>query len=123
MTNTTTETKPLLTTRQRNILTFLQQRVVQNGVPPTVREIGARFGIKSPNGVMCHLKALEKKGVINRDQHLSRGIRLTINPYHVLTEQCQVLVKLGHNDPTLSDNFRAQLEEIGFSVRKIEELS
>jgi repressor LexA len=41
-----------------------------------VREIGARFNISSPNGVMCHLKALEKKGLITREPNMSRAIML-----------------------------------------------
>lgn len=40
------------------------------GVPATIRGIGERFDIKSPNGVMCHLKALEKKGYV---VHAGRG--------------------------------------------------
>ena len=36
-------------------------------LPAAIRDIGKEFGIVSPNGVMCHLKALEKKGFINRD--------------------------------------------------------
>src|SRR5438132_8921874 len=36
------------------------------GSPPAIRDICEEFGISSPNGVMCHLKALEKKGYINR---------------------------------------------------------
>src|SRR4029078_6560160 len=44
---------------------------------PTVREIGSGFKIKSPNGVMCHLKALEKKGLITRESHMSRAIQIT----------------------------------------------
>jgi repressor LexA len=41
-----------------------------------VREIGLEFDIKSPNGVMCHLKALEKKGLIKRELHSARAIQL-----------------------------------------------
>ena len=44
---------------------------------PTVREIGEQFGIKSPNGVMCHLRALERKGLIRRSPNKSRAIELT----------------------------------------------
>jgi len=65
-----------LTKRQRKILGFVQGTIVARGFPPTVREIGIRFGIRSPNGVLCHLKALERKGAIIRDASLSRGIRL-----------------------------------------------
>src|SRR5690606_27227743 len=47
---------------------------------PTVREIGNQFGIRSPNGVMCHLKALERKGLIAREAHMSRAIQLMEEP-------------------------------------------
>lgn len=72
--------KPVLTSRQREIYEFLKDKIVNRGYGPTVREIGAKFGIRSPNGVMCHLKALEKKGLISREQHMSRAIQLTDKP-------------------------------------------
>ena len=65
-----------LTSRQREIYDFLKEKIIKRGYGPTVREIGAQFGIRSPNGVMCHLKALEKKGLISRDPHMSRAIQL-----------------------------------------------
>ncbi|HID24605.1 MAG TPA: repressor LexA [Planctomycetaceae bacterium] len=65
-----------LTPRQREIYEFLKDKILNRGYGPTVREIGARFGIRSPNGVMCHLKALEKKGLIIRESHMSRAIQL-----------------------------------------------
>ena len=43
---------------------------------PTVREIAAAFSIRSPNGVVCHLKALERKGLIKRTPRSSRGIEV-----------------------------------------------
>lgn len=72
--------KPPLTARQREIYEFLKDKIVNRGYGPTVREIGARFGIRSPNGVMCHLKALEKKGLITRESHMSRAIQLSDFP-------------------------------------------
>lgn len=72
--------KPALTPRQREIYEFLKDKIVNRGYGPTVREIGAHFDIKSPNGVMCHLKALEKKGLITRESHMSRAIQLTESP-------------------------------------------
>ena len=72
----TNGTKPALTQRQQEIYGFLRDKILNRGYGPTVREIGAHFGIKSPNGVMCHLKALEKKGLISREQHMSRAIQL-----------------------------------------------
>ena len=68
---------PTLTRRQRDIYDFVKDKIVQRGYGPTVREIGTAFGIKSPNGVMCHLKALEKKGFILREQNMSRAITVT----------------------------------------------
>src|SRR5687767_8080437 len=65
-----------LTERQREIYEFIRDRIESRGYGPTVREIGEGFGIKSPNGVMCHLKALEKKGLITREEHAARAIQL-----------------------------------------------
>src|SRR5438874_2030662 len=77
--------KPTLTYRQQEIYDFLRDKIVTRGYGPTVREIGQQFEIKSPNGVMCHLKALEKKGMISRESHMSRAIQLS-NPPQPLTE-------------------------------------
>ncbi|MCA9122143.1 MAG: transcriptional repressor LexA [Planctomycetaceae bacterium] len=66
-----------LTKRQANIYEFIRDKIVNRGYGPTVREIGERFEINSPNGVMCHLKALEKKGMIRRSPNKSRAIELT----------------------------------------------
>ena len=66
-----------LTERQRSVYDFIRDKIVNRGYGPTVREIGEQFGISSPNGVMCHLKALEKKGLIKRSPNKSRAIELT----------------------------------------------
>ena len=76
------QAKPTLTARQREIFEFLKDKIINRGYGPTVREIGAEFGIRSPNGVMCHLKALEKKGLITRESHMSRAIQLVDKPTH-----------------------------------------
>jgi repressor LexA len=69
-----------LTARQKEIYDFLKDKIINRGYGPTVREIGSHFGIRSPNGVMCHLKALEKKGLITRESHMSRAIQLSEQP-------------------------------------------
>lgn len=69
-----TLTKPL-TARQSEILGIIKERI-KAGRSPTVRELMARTGIRSPNGIVCHLKALEKKGVIERDANVACGIRI-----------------------------------------------
>ncbi len=75
-----TDDKPTLTDRQQQIYDFIRDKIVNRGYGPTVREIGKFAGIRSPNGVMCHLKALEKKGYITRESHLSRAIQLCEQP-------------------------------------------
>jgi repressor LexA len=65
-----------LTERQREIYNFIRSKIESRGYGPTVREIGKHFKIKSPNGVMCHLKALVKKGLITRENGLARAIQL-----------------------------------------------
>jgi repressor LexA len=65
-----------LTPRQREIYDFIRELIENRGYPPTVREIGRHFAIESPNGVMCHLKALQKKGLIQRVEKEARTIQL-----------------------------------------------
>jgi repressor LexA len=69
-----------MTKRQRMVYEFIRDKIRNRGYGPTVREIGDQFGIASPNGVMCHLKALEKKGLITREPNMSRAIQLAVEP-------------------------------------------
>jgi repressor LexA len=66
----------LLTQRQREIYEFIKDKIESRGYGPTVREIGDAFHIKSPNGVMCHLTALVRKGLILRQGKSARAIQL-----------------------------------------------
>ena len=65
-----------LTRRQREIYDFIKEKIESRGYGPTVREIGNAFHIMSPNGVMCHLNALVKKGLILRQGRSARAIQL-----------------------------------------------
>ena len=66
-----------LTSQQRAVYEFIRDKIISRGYGPTVREIGEHMNIKSPNGVMCHLRALERKGMIARTANKSRAIELT----------------------------------------------
>ena len=66
--------KPL-TKSQQKIYDFLKDRS-QYGIPPSVREICAATGLKSPSTVHAHLKALENLGYISRDAGLNRAIHI-----------------------------------------------
>lgn len=70
----------VLTKKQRLVYDFIKDKIRSRGYGPTVREIGEHFDISSPNGVMCHLKALEKKGLIHREPNMSRAIQLAQEP-------------------------------------------
>jgi repressor LexA len=65
-----------LTDRQQEILSFILQFRDENGYPPTLREIGRKFGISSTFGVKRHLDALVKKGYLNIESNASRGISI-----------------------------------------------
>jgi repressor LexA len=73
------DTRPELTIRQAEMLCFIELQTLTNGYPPTVREIGRRFDIKSPNGVCGHLKALQKKGYLQWDPDKSRTLAVVVS--------------------------------------------
>lgn len=66
-----------LTKRQADILEMINDCVTKNGFAPSIREIADAFEISSPNGVVCHLKALERKGFLSRRKTKSRAIELS----------------------------------------------
>lgn len=70
-----------LTAQQQAVYDFIRECMISRGYGPTVREIGEFMNISSPNGVMCHLRAIEKKGYIHRVANKSRAIELT-EPLH-----------------------------------------
>lgn len=64
-----------LTARQQQVLEYIRSSIAQRGYPPTLREIGAHMGIRSTNGVNDHLRALERKGYLTREDMKSRAIK------------------------------------------------
>lgn len=64
----------ILTSRQQDVLEFIRARMQEFRRPPTVREIGEHFQIRSTNGVRAILLALERKGHLQRSPRLSRGL-------------------------------------------------
>jgi len=76
-TNTETDSLKPLTARQIEILRMIETHVEDSGFPPTRAEICAAMGFSSPNAAETHLRALERKGVIEMTSGASRGIRLT----------------------------------------------
>jgi len=66
---------PKMNNTHRRVYEFLIERV-QDGVPPSVREIGERVGLRSTSSVQANLDALEAFGLITRDPMHKRSIRI-----------------------------------------------
>ena len=66
--------KAVLTQRQRQIFDYIVAEC-EKGRFPTLRMIGKEFGIRSPNGILCHLTALRKKGFLSHEKHCHFSIR------------------------------------------------
>lgn len=66
-----------LTPQQEKVFNYIKETLLEKGYPPTVREIGAQLGLKSPATVHSHLSALEDKGYIKRDPSKPRAIEIT----------------------------------------------
>lgn len=66
-----------LSKRQQQVYDFIEAYIKEKGFGPTVREIGDALQLSSPSTVHVHLKTLEEKGYITRDQLKSRSIALT----------------------------------------------
>ncbi len=62
-----------LTDKQKDILNFLRKFTNENGYPPTVKEMMAKFNFASPTAVTTHLIALEKKGYVKKVGNRARG--------------------------------------------------
>lgn len=68
--------KPI-SSRQQQILRYIQHHMDAHGYPPTVREIGTAVSLSSSSTVHAHLKTLQEQGHIERDAVLTRAIKLT----------------------------------------------
>lgn len=100
--------KKQLTARQRDILDYIIQHIERHGYPPTIREIGAQFGIKSLRGVTVHLDALERKGCIRRER-TSRSIQVLRIPEN---NKAETLVNLPLVGTTAAGTPRLAFEHI-----------
>lgn len=68
-----------LTDRQQAVFDYIRDSIYDRGYPPTLREIGQHLGIRSTNGVNDHLRALQRKGYVTREDMKSRTLRLLGN--------------------------------------------
>jgi repressor LexA len=67
----------ILTNRQKEVLAYVRGQVEGNGIPPSTREIQSHFGFASQTAALNHLRALQKKGFIERMPNKARAVRVT----------------------------------------------
>lgn len=101
-----------LTERQLAVYEFIREKIRGRGYGPTVREIGEKFKINSPNGVVCHLKALEKKGIITREPNMSRAIQLAAEPIEDRTLPLAGQIAAGVLHEAVEQDERVDFEEL-----------
>lgn len=70
------DSRPPLSQRQRDTLAFIERFIATHGYPPSLREMAEALGIRSTNGVADHVRALEKKGYLERTESRSRALRV-----------------------------------------------
>jgi len=83
-----------VTRRQKEVLDYLRAFIAQRGYSPSLEEIGAHFGLASPNAVFKHLQALERRGFIRRHTHSARSIEV-LEPAGVSRPEAVALPLLG----------------------------
>lgn len=76
-----------LTAKQKQIYDYILTFTADHGYPPSVREIGAAVGLKSPSTVHFHMKGLEEAGVIVKAEGKTRAITLPGVPFGGVAEE------------------------------------
>lgn len=65
-----------LTRRQNDVLNIIEEMTKEKGYPPSMREITARMNLSSAAGIHKHIKALQKKGFLTKEDFLSRSLKI-----------------------------------------------
>jgi len=95
--------RPDLTDRQRQALDYITDCLNARGYPPTLREIGEHMGIRSTNGVNDHLKALERKGYLVREELKSRALRPVDHKEPREEIEVEILGRVAAGEPILAE--------------------
>jgi repressor LexA len=115
--------KNKITERQQKIYEFIRSVLSTRGIPPSMREIGEKFGIRSTNGVEGHLAALERHGMIVRDRRKSRSI--SIHTRERMPTTIPVLGRVEAGTPILSlENQEGEItvDPAHFSISSLQNL-
>lgn len=108
----------VLTEKQEAVLHFIEDYQIKNGSSPTLREMREFFGVNSDNSILKHLKALEEKGYIEKDD-TPRGIKLLSSVKKRLESSEVKLPLLGMipaGGPVLSEEYIEKWVNVGEDV-------
>jgi len=97
-----------LTARQRDVLNFIRSFTSRHGLPPTVREIGEKFRV-TPRAAFDHLRALERKGMLQRRAspgRTARGLTLTEAAGGRAGSSVPILGRIAAGQPLLAEENR-----------------
>lgn len=92
--------------KQREILEYIKQEILQKGYPPAVREICEAVNLKSTSSVHSHLETLEKNGYIRRDPTKPRAIEILDDDFNLTRREVVNVPLIGHvaaGEPILAE--------------------
>lgn len=92
--------------KQREILEYIKQEILQRGYPPAVREICEAVHLKSTSSVHSHLETLEKNGYIRRDPTKPRAIEILDDDFNLTRREVVNVPLIGHvaaGEPILAE--------------------
>jgi len=95
-----------LTEKQRQILEYIKQQILQRGYPPAVREICEAVNLKSTSSVHSHLETLEKNGYIRRDPTKPRAIEILDDDFNLTRREVvnvPVIGQVAAGEPILAE--------------------
>jgi repressor LexA len=92
-----------LTARQQEVLDLVSGHIERHGFPPTHHELMLALGVKSPLGILKHLRTLEKKGHIVCRAGSSRGISLTNRPPRPVMVPIVGSIRAGNPEEAIED--------------------
>lgn len=113
----------LLTPKQDAVLKFIEKYQLKHGASPTIREMREHFHVNSDNSILKHLKALEEKGYINKND-TPRGIKILESVKKRLESETIKLPLLGHipaGGPILTEEYIESWFNVGPDIAKREE--
>lgn len=104
-----------LTARQQELLDYIREYQLQNGASPTLKEMRVFLDVSSDNGILKHLHALEKKGVLTRTKR-ARGVNLLAEIKDRMVRKADISLPLYGSVPAGAATLEEQVPDTWVSV-------